>query len=376
MPRKKTKITMDTVRDLCEEKNWSTLETEYINANHSMRWQCNVCAFEWSSNYNNTRKKKGCSRCIKGSYKYTIEEVQRVAGKKGFILLETEYNRSDVPMRWKCSTCSYEWSTSFANINREKRRRCPLCNNGRSQYTFEEVKEIAASKKLECLEREYKHGNIQMTWRCLKCDRKWAAPFRSIVQNIGCIKCTFKETIHLGLEHVHEVIKNRNMTCLDTEYLNNNTHMSFRCTICDNIWKAKFHHIKDSHSGCPHCACWKSERLCRELFQSFMGYHFPKKRPKFLQGLEYDGYCKKIGLAFEYQGAQHYSYVPYFHKTEQDFKDQQESDQQKRELSEQHEVTLIEVPCKYDFRDKEKMENFILQKLIEHGFIFLIQPSI
>ena len=53
------KLTMETILKLCEEKNWSTLEEKYINANYPMRWQCNECAFEWKANYNNTRKRKG-----------------------------------------------------------------------------------------------------------------------------------------------------------------------------------------------------------------------------------------------------------------------------------------------------------------------------
>uniref|UniRef100_A0A6C0JNW3 Zinc-ribbon domain-containing protein n=1 Tax=viral metagenome TaxID=1070528 RepID=A0A6C0JNW3_9ZZZZ len=83
MPRSKTKITIETIQELCEKHNWTSLEETYINANTSMEWQCNVCAFTWKSNYNNTRKSKGYSRCRKGSYKYTHEDVVIESKKNG-----------------------------------------------------------------------------------------------------------------------------------------------------------------------------------------------------------------------------------------------------------------------------------------------------
>lgn len=120
MPRQKTKVTFQTILDLCQERDWTTLEIEYINANTTMSWKCNTCGFIWKCNYNNTRKREKCSRCQKGSSKYTHEEVQKIALDKGFELIEP-YTRSDIPLSWKCLICKYEWKTNFANINREER---------------------------------------------------------------------------------------------------------------------------------------------------------------------------------------------------------------------------------------------------------------
>ena len=97
MRKQKTKVTMETVKELCRKNNWTSIEEKYVNANTPMIWQCNVCEFKWKSNYNNTRKSKGCSRCIKGRSRYTHDEIISITNKKGCKPIE-QYKRSDIPI--------------------------------------------------------------------------------------------------------------------------------------------------------------------------------------------------------------------------------------------------------------------------------------
>ena len=149
--------------------------------------------------------------------------------------------------------------------------------------------------------------------------------------------------------------------------------MKWKCLICFKSWEAVFHHIKDSNSGCPNCYAYKSQKLCRKYFEAYMKTEFPTKRPKFLKGLEYDGYSEIFNLAFEYQGLQHYKYIPYFHKDEQSFHKLQENDLKKEELSNRNGITLIKIPCKYSYKNEEELELFILNELIGSGNIILIE---
>jgi hypothetical protein len=89
---------------------------------------------------------------------------------------------------------------------------------------------------------------------------------------------------------------------------------------------------------------YKNESLCREIIEQITAKRFPKRRPLFLQGLEYDGYCEESKIAFEYQGKQHAEYVPYFHRNgEIDFHRQQERDALKKYLSLKNGIRLIEI---------------------------------
>jgi hypothetical protein len=59
--------------------------------------------------------------------------------------------------------------------------------------------------------------------------------------------------------------------------------------------------------------------------------------------MELDGYNQDLGVAFEYQGFQHYQKC-YLHSTEEEFEWQQQKDREKRDLCRKHNVKLIEVP--------------------------------
>jgi hypothetical protein len=365
MEKKKLKLTL--IHEMCKERNWTCLSSEYVNSTTKMKWSCNKCNNVWFANVEYLKNFKSKTRCCHSTH--SIERVRTIAESKNFILLDSEYIGIQVPMNWKCKICNYEWKTSFSNINRKTRTKCPMCNGSRSRYRFEEVKEIAKSKNLACLDEEYIDCFRQMNWKCLKCERIWKTSFRSIVQNIGCIKCTFDEKMKLSIDTVKERIKDRPIKCLETKYENTKAKMRWKCDICDYIWSAEFNHICHSNSGCPNCSSYKTEKLCRKIFEELLSFKFPKRRPRFLTGLELDGYCRALRLAFEYQGLQHYEYTEYFHETIEDFFRLQERDKIKKELCELNDIYLIEIPYMYDFKNENKLRDFIRKKLIKLKFL-------
>ena len=87
------------------------------------------------------------------------------------------------------------------------------------------------------------------------------------------------------------------------------------------------------------------EHFVKQLFEHAYGCEFVKKRPKFLGGLELDGYSEELQIAFEYQGEQHYNYVPFFHKTISAFEKLKADDEKKKALCAEHEVRLFRIPC-------------------------------
>jgi len=108
----------------------------------------------------------------------------------------------------------------------------------------------------------------------------------------------------------------------------------------------------------------RSEALCRYLFQYFTEQTFDKCRPKFLGGLELDGYCRKHEIAFEYNGIQHYRYTPYFHDSFCAFERQQERDQRKQDLCQRYGLVLMTVPYTYTPRNGTAMSYFVHGQLL------------
>jgi hypothetical protein len=122
------------------------------------------------------------------------------------------------------------------------------------------------------------------------------------------------------------------------------------------------------------------EDRCRNIFENFFNVPFNKCRPDFLTNpktqrkLELDGFNPSIpthlglGLAFEYNGSQHYFFTPKYHKTVEEFEDQMSRDKLKHKLCKENGILLITIP--YTVTD---LEEFILKKVYENDLFYFIK---
>src|SRR5207248_10293639 len=121
--------------------------------------------------------------------------------------------------------------------------------------------------------------------------------------------------------------------CLSKKYVNSKTHLHWRCA-AGHEWTAKPDHVLKGH-WCPICSAGVSERICRALLERMTGVRFSKARPSWLRNkrdkqMEFDGYAPSLGVAFEYQGEQHYRQNAFFHKNARAVQQRQEDDDWKR----------------------------------------------
>ena len=110
----------------------------------------------------------------------------------------------------------------------------------------------------------------------------------------------------------------------------------------------------------------RGEKECRRVLQDFFHKPFHSCRPTFLlnpvtgRKLELDCFEESLQLAVEYNGVQHYRYVPHFHKNNlQSFQTMKYRDVMKRRLCRENGILLIEVKHTIRFDD---IEEFILQE--------------
>jgi hypothetical protein len=80
--------------------------------------------------------------------------------------------------------------------------------------------------------------------------------------------------------------------------------------------------------------------------------------------LELDCYNESLRLAVEYQGEQHYKFIPYFHKNREAFLNQKYRDELKRMRCKELGITLIEVP----YTEKRRIREFLTEQLRARGF--------
>lgn len=93
------------------------------------------------------------------------------------------------------------------------------------------------------------------------------------------------------------------------------------------------------------------ERTAQDCLEEiFLGRKFTNERPKDIinpntgRALELDCFNKDLKIAVEYNGPQHYKFIPFYHKTFKDFEDQQIRDAHKELVCKKHGIYLITIP--------------------------------
>lgn len=96
----------------------------------------------------------------------------------------------------------------------------------------------------------------------------------------------------------------------------------------------------------------KGEIETRKVLESIFRLPFNKARPSFLlnpvtggtNALELDCYNPELKLAAEYNGEQHYKYIPFFHKNKEAFLNQKYRDDMKYRICKEKGIDLIIIP--------------------------------
>lgn len=116
----------------------------------------------------------------------------------------------------------------------------------------------------------------------------------------------------------------------------------------------------------------KNEEHCREIVERLTNHKFRSVRPNFLKNpetnrnLELDMYCEELKVAFEYNGVQHYHFIPggYFHPNgEEDFLKQQKRDRFKARKCKENGITLFVIPYTVKREDHEEFIKKCLRSL-------------
>lgn len=175
------------------------------------------------------------------------------------------------------------------------------------------------------MSNKYVNVFTKLTWQCKK-GHIWSATPHHVRLGTWCPSCA--KNVKPTIRQLQELAVRKEGTCLSNTYVNAATKILWECAE-GHTWYSIPGGIKKGQ-WCPKCSGGISERLCREYFEHIFNEKFPKVRPEWLIGkkgrsLELDGYCKKLKLAFEYQGSQHYKQINFFH-TKRSFEEQQSVD--------------------------------------------------
>lgn len=195
----------------------------------------------------------------------------------------------------------------------------------------------------------------------------WNASAASVLLNkTWCPHCSGH--IKIDISVFHKIAEARGGKCLSNEYKTQKDKLEFICAN-NHCWKARAGHIKAGH-WCPYCNIYLGEQIVRVFLEYLFDAKFPKYRAPWLVNeknnkLELDGYCEKLGIAFEHHGIQHYG-RNIFGQDDASYERMKKNDLQKNKICNERQIKLIIVPAIWHFT---KLNN--LDKVISDQFFLL-----
>ncbi len=257
--------------------------------------------------------------------------------------------------------------------------KCAAIKKGKDKaFSIDFAHELARKKGGACLSQKYLNQNEKLKWKC-ECGYMWEAKTSNVVQGNWCPKCAGKV---LSIRDMSILAKERKGKVLSKKYKTAKSKLRWSCSH-GHEFEMTYDVVKRG-GWCPKCTEGLGERIARIYFEELFEVSFPKSYPNWLRSnegfqLELDGYAKKVGIAFEHQGRQHYSVQNRFIKDAKSLERRINLDQLKRHLCEVNGVVLIEIPEIPSLLKLDDVYNYIITEVTKkqaHHLIAGIKKSI
>jgi hypothetical protein len=178
------KDTIEEMQQIAEEHGGKCLSKKYVNSQTKLKWQCKK-GHKWSSVPNAVTQGSWCLACYNDSKKTTMEEIQKVAAKRGGVCLSKEYIGPKTNLLWACGK-GHTWGARLSQIKLGKW--CSVCFHTGRRRTIEEMQQIAKEHGSKCLSKEYVNSHSNFEWQCKKGHRWFASPSNS-KRSKWCLIC-------------------------------------------------------------------------------------------------------------------------------------------------------------------------------------------
>lgn len=337
-------------------------------------WKCIHCDEIITKSYRQIRTlEDGCRDCDPiSSKKKTLQDYKNIGKHLGITWDEKITLPKDTDQYTNGFICKNGHRLNKRYKDLRDGNGCYTCS-GTEKKTIEDYRKLAELMNIKYLLDEIPNRTeikCMDAWEC-KEGHIESTSYHTIKQSTyGCVSCAgnkpkeLKDYVKLGEQKEFKFIGK-------DAPKNVYTKTKWRCLVnVEHIIERTYHEIYQD-SGCYMCNQYNSESVCISLFEELTGIKFNKKRPDFLGGkLELDGYNKKYGIAIEYNGEHHYRHIKFFHEEIEDFNKQQKNDKRKIELCKENNVLLFIVDYTYNYRNKDKMKEYI-KKLIDENLIII-----
>eukprot|EP00439_Symbiodinium_sp_Y106_P054859 s693_g7.t1 len=357
--RNKRRIRLQRLQDHARARGgWCLSTSKYNRSRAKVPWQCKL-GHTWEASVQSVlHNGSWCPKCCRKGRtckKRSLKDLQAHAASLGGRCLSTAYEGMRAPAVWQCHE-GHTWRAIPDAVLNKKKTWCPVCA-GNAPLNIRLLQAHAARRGGKCLAKKYVNSRSKVTWKC-EHGHSWRAKPKSVLNSGSwCPQCN-----KIGLPRLRAHAAALGGRCLAKSYKDAFQKLLWECRV-GHHWEASASTVLHGKSWCPECATtWRTEAEIRSILETiFHPAGFPSCYPSFLKGLQLDGYCPNLFLAFEYQGEQHYDPENYFHFGDTaSFHSQQRRDARKVELCRDAGVRLLIIP--FFVNDKR---TFVLTSLLQ-----------
>lgn len=192
--------------------------------------------------------------------KLLFEDVKKAFEKRNYQLLEKEYIRSNIPMKFSCPNHpDKDLKISYNKL--QSGRGCKYCSkekqNNAQRHPIEKIKSKFEDKGYILLDNFYIDSHTPLKYKCLKHPNKvLKIAYRSLLNGHGCKYCgreKLSSSKRVAYETVSREFEKRGYILLEKEYINNQQKLRYLCPKHpeENIYITRANLIKGS--GCSFC---------------------------------------------------------------------------------------------------------------------------
>jgi len=365
------------------------IPSEITSCDSQLILSCNFCDYGWDTDLNNhINKKHGCPSCA-GNAPWTYERFLiaafRIHGNKYFygLVKPEDIQGGNSKIKLWCGKCDYYWNpTISAHINggtgcRSCAKMLPVTYDSfikstqtvhRDKYSYELVSpdDIKGAKSV-------------INIICLTCKYQWPTTIDSHINSkYNCPRCLqcLTHTLETLICKIIEIHGNKiDYSLIKDEHIRNNrSNVPLVCNKCKKCWSPTIATLVNKKCGCPRCKISKGERACLKILLSkniCVEEQFKIKelgRKKFDFMIEHEG-SKYI---IEFDGAQHFKFVEFFHKDIKTFIARQETDILKTSIALKNGYNIIRI----DYKQIDNIEFHISEALKLRNKYYFSTPKL
>ncbi|KKR45833.1 MAG: hypothetical protein UT82_C0021G0009 [Parcubacteria group bacterium GW2011_GWB1_40_14] len=182
---------LNELKNIALDHGGECLSTQYINSSTKLKWRCKN-GHVWGATPGAIKSGGWCAACSEVKKK-TIQDMQKLAARRGGQCLSEIYVSNSTPLLWKCNK-NHTWRAPGNGV--QQGQWCPKCgiisrSEKQRKYTIKDMQRIAEDRGGKCLSTEYKNIGDKLRWQCKK-GHTWEASGTNVMySNTWCLKCSY-----------------------------------------------------------------------------------------------------------------------------------------------------------------------------------------